>query len=72
MNARQRRSVSLEYRMDDISTDLSPQSLKPSSLGQGLLEQEEGPLVISSWGGYEWGCPGGGDGLADPDVEITS
>lgn len=56
----------------DTSTDLCPKSLKPSSLVQGLLEQEEGPSVISGWGGYEWGCPGGGDGLADPGVQITS
>lgn len=72
MNARQMWSVSLGYRMDDISTDRCPKSLKSSSLVQGLLEQEEGPLVTSGWGRYKWGCPGGGDGLADPDVEITS
>ena len=55
MNARQMWSVSLGYRMDDTSTDLCPKSLKHNSLFQGLLEQEEGPLVISGWGGHEQG-----------------
>lgn len=55
-------------QMDDISTDLCPKSLKHNSLLQGLLEQEEGPFIISGWGGHEQGCPGGGEVLEYPDV----